>query len=408
MHQARFLRRLLLTQNGKLSLVITSPTDTYAQDTGIFARDLRERLADAAFDPWRDDDLHTAEERIAHEAALLGRLYDEGWNRYGWPEDAGGLGGTLLHRAAMYDELSEAGLPVPGPCMPLETLAAPMLRFSPRIAQKLLPAALRGEQWWGQGFSEPESGSDLASLRCRARHDGDDYVVSGQKLWTSFGATASHYVCLVRTGTQESRHRGLSMIVIDREANGVTVRPVAIASGLNELAEVFFDDVRVPKENLIGEEGQGWAAAMYLLQFERSVYGWQSAGIALRRFRDLRSQMVGRRLPDGSLARLGMLYADIVTLRARNAQTLRRLDHGDPVGPEASVDKVLLARVEIELHDLARDVLGSDFLMSDDDPSRAWREEWWYSRSATVLGGSSEVQRTIIADHVLGLPKESA
>jgi alkylation response protein AidB-like acyl-CoA dehydrogenase len=308
----------------------------------------------------------------------------------------------------MYDELSEAGLPIPGPCMPLETLAAPMLRFSPEIAQRLLPAALRGDQWWGQGFSEPESGSDLASLRCRARRDGDDYVVSGQKLWTSFGATATHYVCLVRTGTQESRHRGLSMIVIDREAPGVTVRPVAIASGLNELAEVFFDDVRVSAEYLVGDVGQGWAAAVFVLQFERSVYGWQSAGIALRRFRDLRSQMVGRHLPDGALVRLGMLYADIVTLRARNAQTLRRLDQGEPVGPEASVDKVLLARVEIELHDLARDVLGSEFLISQDDTTRAWREEWWYSRSATVLGGSSEVQRTIIADHVLGLPKESA
>lgn len=386
----------------------TSATDAYTQDLSHYAKDLRGRLADESYDLWRGDQLDTAEERIAHEALLLGRLYDEGWNRYGWPEEAGGLGGSLLHRAAMYDELSEAGLPIPGPCMPLETLAAPMLRFAPEIAQRLLPAALRGDQWWGQGFSEPESGSDLASLRCRARNDGDHFVVSGQKLWTSFGATASHYVCLVRTGTQESRHRGLSMIVIDRDAPGVTVRPVAIASGLNELAEVFFDDVQVPKENLIGEEGQGWAAAMYLLQFERSMYGWQCAGIALRRFRDLRSQMVGRRLPDGVLTRLGMLYADIITLRSRNAQTLRRLDQGDAVGPEASVDKVLLARVEIGLHDLARDVLGPEFLMSTDDASRAWREEWWYSRSATVLGGSSEVQRTIIADHVLGLPKESA
>lgn len=386
-----------------------SAVSNYVDDVQAYAAALRSRLVDQVFDPWRGEEAPTAEGRLAEQAQLLKLLHAEEWNRYGWPVKVGGLGGSILHRAVLYDELSAAGLSVPGQCMVLETLAAPMIRFAEPLAVLLLPGALAGDQWWGQGFSEPEAGSDLAALRCRARREGDEYVISGQKLWTSFGSTASHYVCLVRTGTPESRHRGLSMIVIDRGLPGVTVRAVTVASGLNELAEVFFDDVRVPATCLIGEEGGGWGAAMYLLQFERSMYGWQSAGIALRRFRDLRDVLSSRAtLPDGTVARFGGLFADIATLRARNAQTLRRLASGSVVGPEASVDKILLARVEIGLNDLARDVLGADFVYSQDPVCRAWREDWWYSRSATILGGSAEVQRTIISDHVLGLPKETA
>ncbi|MFL6090149.1 MAG: acyl-CoA dehydrogenase family protein [Aeromicrobium sp.] len=380
----------------------------YIERVGVYAQALRERLADPTFDVWRGEEPPTAEERLSHQAAFIGRLYQEQWNRYGWPEEVGGLGGSILHRAAMFDEISAADIALPGQCMVLETLASPMIQFAAPLAATMLPAALAGEQWWGQGFSEPEAGSDLAALRCRARREGDEYVVSGQKLWTSFGSTASHYVCLVRTGTPESRHRGLTMLAIDRGSPGVTVRPVAIASGLNELAEVYFEEVRVPAGCLIGGENEGWRVAMYLLQFERSMYGWQSAGIALRRYRDLRDQMRSLdRLPDGSRARFGALFADITTLRARNAQTLCHLAAGKAVGPEASVDKILLARVEIALNDLARDVLGNQFVWGADPRIRAWHEDWWYSRSATILGGSAEVQRTIIADHVLGLPKES-
>jgi hypothetical protein len=218
-------------------------------------------------------------------------------------------------------------------------------------------------------------------------------------------------VCLVRTGTPESRHRGLTMIMIDVDSPGVSVRPVAIASGENELAEVFFDDVVVPADRLIGDEGAGWAVAMYLLQFERAMYAWLCAAETLRRLRELRGQLAervasGRRLPDGAATRVGEVYSDLVTLRARSAETVRRLAAGQTVGPEASVDKVLLATLEINLHDLARDLLGPDFLFGADASMEQWRTDWWFTRSATILGGSSEVQRTILADHVLGLPKE--
>jgi alkylation response protein AidB-like acyl-CoA dehydrogenase len=382
-------------------------TASFATDLDAYRTALRDYLkTDSALNPWRNRHYATTEERIADHGLLMGELSRGGWSLFGWPEEAGGAGGDERHRAVLYDELSAADLPIPAPHLMLETLGPPVVRFAPELAAQYLPAYLRGDEWWGQGFSEPEAGSDLASLRCRARRDGDNYVISGQKLWTSHGATSTRLVCLVRTGTPESRHRGLTMIMVDVDTPGVSVRPIALASGDNELAEVFFDDAIVPASRLVGEEGQGWAVAMYLLQFERAMYAWMSAAEALRRLRDLRAQVAARKLPDGAATRLGETYSNLITLRARSADTVRRLAAGDTVGPEASVDKVLLATLEISLHDLARDLLGAEFVFGDSDEAAQWRSDWWYSRAATILGGSAEVQRTILADHVLGLPKE--
>ena len=395
---------------------MTNPTHDVAElaaDPSAYRSALRAHLqADSAtYDRWRVPVPDTVEERCSLTAQLLATLYQAGgWSRYGWPAPAG-LGGDPRHRAVFYDELSRAGLPIPDPCLLIETLGSPVAHFAPELATELLPLILSGQEWWGQGFSEPEAGSDLASLRCRAVVDGDELVISGTKLWTSFGDTATRMVALVRTGTAESRHRGLTMVMFDLDSPGVTRRPVALASGQNEVAEFFFDEVRVPRSRVIGEIGKGWAVAMYLLQFERAMYAWQCGGVTLRRLGELRDLVSasGTPVPDGIASRFGTTYADIVTLRARSAGTVRRLAAGETVGPEASVDKILLAQVEIGLLDLARDVLGSDFLL--DEPGRdrrPWRDEWWYSRSATIFGGSSEVQRTILADHVLGLPKETA
>jgi alkylation response protein AidB-like acyl-CoA dehydrogenase len=279
-------------------------------------------------------------------------------------------------------------------------------RFAPRLAAQYLPEFLSGDAWWGQGFSESEAGSDLAALRCRARRDGDEYVISGHKIWTSHGETASRIVMLVRTGTPESRHRGLSMILVDVDTPGVTVRPIKLASGRAELAECFFDDVRVPAGRLIGAEGEGWAVAMYLLQYERAVYAWLRASVLLQRARAL----TAFGLPDGALSPpgadevLGTVYLDLLSLRARSVDTVRRLAAGQTVGPEASADKLLLGMCEQSVYDAARTLLGPRFLFGE--AGRQWREDWWFSRTTTVYGGSAEVQRGIIADRVLKLPKE--
>lgn len=383
-----------------------------ASDIDSFRSVVRDYLKrEPALERWRDQHYPTVEERVAETAVLVDALYDSTLNRYGWPEAMGGAGGDARHRAVLYDELSSADLPIPDQQLVLETLGPALIQFNPELAKDLIPRALQGLEWWAQGFSEPEAGSDLASLRCRAVRDGDDYVINGQKVWTSNGATARRLMCLVRTGTPESRHRGLSMVMVDADMPGVTVRPVALASGENELAEVFFDDVRVPASRLVGDEGQGWAVTMFIMQYERAMYAWDRSCVMLRRFRSLLTDLRGRiesghSLSDGTTRSLGEVYTDIVTLRSRSAATVRALAAGETIGPSSSVDKILLAMTELSFHDLVRDALGAAFLFDGSPATDAWRADWWYSRSATILGGSAEMQRTILADHVLGLPKE--
>jgi alkylation response protein AidB-like acyl-CoA dehydrogenase len=377
-----------------------------AEDLGAYRRAVRDYVSsEPALQRWRGTHYTSTEEHMVEHAALMAQLFESGLNRYGWPESAAGFGGDERHRAVLYDELSAGGVDVPEQQKLLETLGPAVLRFAPALGEEFLSACLAGEEWWSQSFSEPDAGSDLAGLRCRARRDGDTYVLSGQKIWTSHGCTARRLVCLVRTGTLESRHRGLTMIMIDTDTPGVSIRPIALASGQNELAEVFFDDAVVPVSRLVGDEGQGWQVAMFLLQFERAMYAWLSATVASRKLRELGNSLT--ELPDGGVRRFGQCYADIVTLKARSANTVRRLAAGEAVGPEASVDKILLATVETGLHDLARDLLPAGFLFGDDPVAGHWRDDWWYSRASTIMGGSAEVQRGIIADRVLGLPKET-
>jgi alkylation response protein AidB-like acyl-CoA dehydrogenase len=371
-----------------------------ATDLPAYRDAVRAFVTSPALDRWRGAYLDDVAEEMRFTAGLMRALYDGGFGRYGLPAEAGGLGGDVRHWAVLYDELARADLPLTGQHSLLTTLAYPVVRFAPHLAKAYLPEFLSGDAWWGQGFSESEAGSDLAALRCRATRQGDEYVISGHKLWTSHGATASRLVMLVRTGSQESRHRGLSMIMVDAGLPGVIVRPVELASGRAELAECFFDDVLVPADRLIGAEGEGWAVAMYLLQYERAVYAWLRACALLRRVRALTAALADG--PAGDQV-LGTLYLDLVSLRARSVTTVRRLAAGQTVGPEASADKLLLGACEQSVYDAARSLLGAGFLFGE--AGRRWREDWWFSRSTTVYGGCAEVQRGIIADRVLSLPR---
>jgi alkylation response protein AidB-like acyl-CoA dehydrogenase len=381
------------------------PDDRYVADLQAYRVAVREFVTSPAVGKWRGAYINDVAEEMRFTAGLMRVLYDAGFGRYGLPAEAGGLGGDVRHWAVLFDELARADIAPTGQHSLLTTLAYPVARFAPHLAAAYLPEFLRGDAWWGQGFSESEAGSDLAALRCRATRQGDEYVISGHKIWTSHGATALRLVMLVRTGSQESRHRGLSMIMVDAGAPGVTVRPIELASGRAELAECFFDEVRVPADRLIGAEGEGWAVAMYLLQFERAVYAWLRASVLLQRLRALADSLTltpaGGRCVDEVL---GAVYLDLVSLRARSAGTVRRLAAGESVGPEASADKLLLGACEQSVYDAARSLLGPRFLFGE--AGRPWREEWWFSRTTTVFGGSAEVQRGIIADRVLKLPKE--
>src|ERR1700722_12407495 len=390
--------------------------DPLVTDLRAYQTAVREFLGAPAVDKWRGSYIDDVAEEMRFTAGLVRVLYDAGLGRYGLPPEAGGLGGDVRHWAVLFDELSRTGITPTGQHSLLVTLAYPVAKFAPALAAAYLPEFLSGDAWWGQGFSESEAGSDLAALRCRATRDGDSYVISGHKIWTSLAEIATRIVMLVRTGTPESRHRGLSMILVDVDTPGVTVRPIKLASGRAELAECFFDDVRVPAGRLIGAEGEGWAVAMYLLQYERAVYAWLRASVLLQRVRAL----AGFGLADGASSPpnapptaapppggdevLGTVYLDLLSLRARSVDTVRRLAAGQTVGPEASGDKLLLGACEPSVYEAARSLLGPRFLFGE--AGRQWREDWWYSRTTTIYGGSAEVQRGIIADRVLKLPKE--
>ena len=383
--------------------------DHLVTDLPAYRAAVREFVTSPAVDKWRGSYIDDVAEEMRFTAGLMRVLYDAGFGRYGLPPEAGGLGGDVRHWAVLFDELSLAGITPTGQHSLLVTLAYPVARFAPRLAADYLPEFLSGDGWWGQGFSESEAGSDLAALRCRARRDGDDYVISGHKIWTSHAETANRIFLLARTGTAESRHRGLSMILVDVDAPGVTVRPIRLASGRAELAECFFDDVRVPAARLIGADGEGWAVAMYLLQYERAAWAWLRAAVLLQRLRSLVGLLSDGAAPAPAAGAavsevLGTVYLDLLSLRARSVDTVRRLAAGQTVGPEASADKLLLGACEQSVYDAARSLLGPRFLFGD--ASRQWREEWWYSRTTTIYGGSAEVQRGIIADRVLKLPKD--
>jgi len=383
----------------------SGPDDPLASDLQAFRAAVRELVTSPAVDKWRGSYVDDVAQEMRFTAGLLRVLYDAGLGRYGLPPAVGGLGGDVRHWAVLFDELARAGITPTGQHSLLTTLAYPVAHFAPRLAAEYLPEFLSGDAWWGQGFSESEAGSDLAALRCRATRDGDEYVISGHKIWTSHGETASRIVMLARTGTPESRHRGLSMILVDVCAPGVTVRPIRLASGRAELAECFFDDVRVPAGRLIGAEGQGWAVAMYLLQYERAVYAWLRASVLLQRLRALAGLLTDGAAPGaGADEVLGAVYLDLLSLRARSVATVRRLGSGQAVGPEASTDKLLLGACEQSVYDAARTLLGPGFLFGA--AGRQWREDWWFSRTTTIYGGSAEVQRGIIADRVLKLPKD--
>ncbi|TPG36593.1 acyl-CoA dehydrogenase family protein [Mycolicibacterium hodleri] len=386
--------------------------DEYVSQVATYRHEFRTWLRELDWaDEWRTAAFDNVEDELVFHSTILARLYEAGWNRYGWPEDAGGFGGTEVHRAAYFEELAAAMLPVPEQHWTLEVIGPATYRYAPHLAAEYLPNYLRGAEWWGQCFSEPESGSDLAGLRCRAADDGDGgFVLNGQKIWTSQGPTATRFMVLARTGTPESRHRGLSTFLVDADTPGVTVRPIALASGRRELAEVFFDDVRIPRERAIGDVGGGWAVVMYLMQYERGMYGYAVLTTALTELGRLRAEMVVHGASPANRERFAQIYVAVVAAQARAAKTVRALAANQMVGPESSIDKLLFAKAEKDINDLVLDVrrgwmltgVGAD---GDKELDTA-RAKWWYTRAATIMGGSAEVQRSIIADHLLGLPKE--
>ncbi len=368
----------------------------------------------ASLETWLDDHASelapdfdgtgTLDQQVAQLDKVKRLIFDDGWMRWGWPERVGGLGGSPLLRASLAEALVARDLVEPGLYSLVEVLAPTMIDYASQdLAARMVPRLLRGEETWCQGFSEPGTGSNLASLSCRATRDGDGWRVSGQKLWTSLAQYADRCVLLTRTGSPESAHRGITALFVDMDSPGITVRPVQTMHGVEEFCEVFFDEVAVPLERTLGEVGQGWSVAMDLLPFERSTALWQRCAYLHRRLEQLVTTA-----PPGALGseEVGEVFAQLYALRARSRATLRRLDAGGRLGPETSVDKILVATTEQAVFDLATDALAPSVWTSEDTSSRQWRTEFLFSRAATIYGGSIEIQRNIVARRLLDLGAE--
>jgi alkylation response protein AidB-like acyl-CoA dehydrogenase len=352
--------------------------------------------------------------QMTHSAQLLNWLFDGGWVRHGWPEEVGGLGGPPVVRLQILERLTLRGYPIPEHLFALEVVGPAVVSYAPELAARFMPAALRGDELWCQGFSEPEAGSDLAALRTRAlAGDDGNFLLSGQKIWTSYGARADRMVALVRTGPADSRHRGLSMLLVDMDLPGVERRPIALASGREEVAEVFFTDVVVGRDRLIGELDQGWGVAMDLLQYERGAYAWMRMATATSHLQQIldaaRETSMGTVDTHELIAAqaVGRAYLSLAALRARTASTLKRLSAKEKVGAQTSVDKLLLSTAEQEVMDTSLTLLNTNFLLGDEPDDARRRDDWWYSRAASIYGGAREIQHSIIADRILGLPKEN-
>ncbi|APE13935.1 acyl-CoA dehydrogenase family protein [Mycolicibacterium pallens] len=361
-----------------------------------FRADLRAWLDKNDLSPGPD---HSLDAHIEQMSRVRRALYDAGWMRYGWPEEVGGLGGSVIMRMIVAEEVLGRNIAEPGPYSMMEVLVPTMISYArPELAAEMVPRYLRGEEHWCQGFSEPGSGSDLASLSTKATQRGDEWVINGQKVWTSFAQFSKRCVLLTRTGTPDTpKHQGITAFFIDMDSPGITVRPLHTMHGVDEFCEVYFDDVVVPAERMLGNPGDGWRLANDLLPFERSTCFWQRISYLFTRLDRLIADET-----DAGDAELGAAFLALHTVRCRSAGTQHRFAEGAKLGPETSIDKVLLAGAEQRLYDTARDVMPG-VLELDETP---WRSEFLYSRSATIYGGTAEIQRNIIARRLLDLGKE--
>jgi alkylation response protein AidB-like acyl-CoA dehydrogenase len=342
----------------------------------------------------------TSDDYWAGQAAWHQALYDAGFFAMSWPTAIGGHGLPTVYEVILDDELAAAGAP---PRPSLGYLVQGILEHgSPVIQERFLPGIVNGRERWCQGFSEPDAGSDLASLRTRAERDGDDYVITGHKVWTSYSDVADWCLVLARTDPDVPKHKGLSAFVVSMDQPGIEQRPLRMINGITtEFGEVLFDGARVPAANMIGELGDGWRLAMTIVSHEREPgeLGY------VARYSKAVNQLAARvrsepnRYGPGQVRELGWAMIEAEMLRLHVCRRLSdRLD-GISHGPEGSVDKLLMTSVEQAVGHAALAIGGAGHAGDD-----TWLRQYLYSRAQSVMGGTSQIQRNLVATRILGLP----
>ncbi|MFF9052653.1 acyl-CoA dehydrogenase [Streptomyces erythrochromogenes] len=344
--------------------------------------------------------------RRAYDLGWQRRLYEAGYAGLHWPVDAGGRGATPTQHLIFLEETERAGAPYVGANFVGLLHAGPTIAAEGTAGQRArwLPPVLRGDEVWCQGFSEPDAGSDLASLRTRAVRDGDDYVITGSKIWTSHAEVADWCELLVRTDPEAPKHRGISWLAMPMDAPGVTVRPLRTLAGSTEFAEVFLDEVRVPVANRVGAENDGWRVTMVTLSFERGTAFVGEVVACRRTLGELaRTARANGRWDDPALRRrLGRLYGEFGALWRLTQWNVSESERSGGVpGIGGSVFKLAYSHARQELYDVAAEVLGASSLSLDEE----WVQDRLSSLSYTIAAGTSQIQRNIVAERILGLPK---
>ncbi|CAN5485263.1 acyl-CoA dehydrogenase family protein [soil metagenome] len=374
--------------------------------SGIGALD-RDQVAPFA-DEWR---------RTLHAQGLLAAA---------WPKEYGGGGLSALEQVVMAEEFAKAGVPMgaPNDVFSIQMVGNTILQWGTE-EQKAhhIPRILSGEDVWCQGYSEPNAGSDLGNIGCRAVLDGDEWVINGQKIWTSAGHLANWIFVLCRTDPDVPKHAGISFLLCPMDQPGVEVRPIAMLSGESEFNEVFFTDARCAKANVVGEPNGGWAVAMTLLGYERG----EAAAVFPIMFRTeldrllALAEQTGRSRDPLVRQRLAWCYSQVEIMRLLGMRALTRFVKGEQPGPDGSIFKLYWSEYHRKVTELAVDILGADAMVPSgrwpassfqtDDPgapndSASWVGSFLHARAGTIYAGTSQVQRNIIGELVLGLPKE--
>ena len=355
-------------------------------------------------------------ERVAFLRTWQRRVHEAGWAGLTWPREYGGQGATLVEQAIFQEEMVRARAPELISLVGLNMLGPTLIAYGTEAQKRRhLEPILSAEELWAQGFSEPDAGSDLASLRSRAVLDGDEWMVDAHKVWTTLGQHARWCELMVRTSTGGRKHDGLTCLIVDMESPGVSVRPIRQINDDTEFSEMFFDGVRVPRDSVLGEVGGGWQIALATLMHERGTLGFAFSArnrVVLDRVVALAKAVTrdGRpAIEDLPLRqRLGQLHIEIESMRLNALGVLSAADRSDGVpGPEGSILKIQWSDTNQRMQELALDLLGPDAPLwgPEGTAGGSWQWGWLRSRANSIEGGTTQILLNIVAERVVRLPK---
>jgi alkylation response protein AidB-like acyl-CoA dehydrogenase len=345
------------------------------------------------------------------------RLYDAGWAGISWPKDFGGRGAPVMEQVIFIEEMARAEAPPMANVIALGLIGPTIIAFgTPEQKKRYLAKMLSAEEIWCQGFSEPNAGSDLAALSTTGVLDGDHFVVNGQKCWTSYAWAADWCELIVRTDPTVPKHKGLTALLVDMHSPGVEVRGLKQMSGESEFGEIFFRDVRVPVENVVGKVNEGWGVAMGTLMHERGTFGAALQVNYRRNFNRLveiakHIDRNGKPASEDPVIRqkLAQCYAEIEVMRLNQLRAFSRINETGVPGPEGSIQKIFWSELNQRFQQVAMEILGPYGQLAHGSPDAFDEGQWAYgylrSRGNTIEAGTSEIQRNIIGHFVLGLPK---